>query len=105
MTGSLRYEEPGLVAELRNWWEEQVGADDPFAPPKPITETIYDLQPEIDSLAVVTCLVIIEKHLGFEVSPAVIRRGGYRSFDDMVADLLSKTRALARKQQKVKTIA
>ena len=105
MARSLGYEEPGLVADLRDWWEEEGGAKDPFAPPKPTADTIYDLQPEIDSLAVVKGLVIIEKHVGFDVAPTVIRRGGYRSFDAMVADLLPKIRALAKKQQRAKTVA
>ncbi len=104
MARRIGYSEVELLRDLRKWWEEEVGAKDPFAQPKR-ADTIYDLQPEIDSLAVVACLVIIEKHVGFEVSPTLIRRGGYRSFEDMVADLFPKIRALAKKQLRAKTVA
>ena len=94
------YDEHELTKDLRSWWNDQVGGgdDDPFADPKPASGTIFDVIPEIDSLGAVTGLITIEKHVGFEVPPRVIRRGGYNDFNDMVNDLLPKVRALVEKK-------
>ncbi len=98
----LGYDEEALAKDLRLWWDDQVGGgeDDPFADPKPASGTIFDVIPEIDSLGVVTGLITIEKHVGFNVPPSVIRPGGYNNFDDMVNDLLPKIQALAEKRKK-----
>jgi len=99
----LGYSESDLTNDLRDWWDEEVvGSNDPFAEPKPANGTIYEVQPEVDSLAVVKRLVIIDKQVGFEIPASVVRRGGYRSFDDMVADLLPKIRAHYIKHRKKK---
>jgi hypothetical protein len=94
------YNEDALVRDLRVWWDDQVGGgeDDPFADAKPPTGTIFDVIPVIDSLGVVTGLVTVEKHVGFKVTPRIIRRGGYSGFDDLVDDLLPKVRALVEKR-------
>lgn len=99
---NLGYSERELRRDLRSWWNDQVGGggDDPFAEPKPPAGTIFDVLPEIDSLGVVTGLITIEKHIGFEIGPQIIRRGGYRSFDDMCGDLLPKVRALVLRKRK-----
>jgi len=86
-----------LVADLRSWWDEQVGKDDPFASPKPASGTIMDVLPEVDSLATVTALIVIAHHLPCEAPPSVIRPGGYHGFDDMVQDMLPKLQALVDK--------
>jgi hypothetical protein len=86
--------EVALLADLKTWWDEAVGQDDPFAPPKPPSGTIMDVLPEVDSLSTVTALVVMESHLPCEVPPSVIRRGGYHGFDDMTQDILPKLRAL-----------
>ena len=86
-----------LLAELKAWWDEQVGQDDPFAPPKPPPGTIMDVLPEVDSLAVVTALIVMEKYLPCEVPPTVIRPGGYHSFEDMTTDMLPKLQGLIDK--------
>lgn len=102
----LEYSEPDLTNDLREWWDEEVvGVNDPFTEPKPASGTIYEVQPEVDSLAVVKRLVIIDKQVGFEIPPSVVRRGGYRSFDDMVADLLPKIRAHYIKHRKKQAVA
>lgn len=101
------FDEQALLAELKTWWDEQVGKDDPFAPPKPAAGTIMDVLPVMDSLATVEALVLIEKYLPFEVPPSVIRPGGYHGFDDMTQDMLPKLQALVDKhaanKQKGKT--
>lgn len=97
----LGYSEQALADELREWWDEEVvGTDDPFAAPPTPSGTIQDVQPVVDSLGVVKRLVVIDKHVGFQVPPSVVRRGGYHSFEDMVGDLLPKLRALWLKRQK-----
>lgn len=95
----LGYSEVDLINDLREWWDEEV-VGDPFAEPAASTGTIYELQPAVDSLGVVNQLVIIDKHVGFEVPPTVVRRGGYNSFEDMVVDLLPKVRALYVERKK-----
>jgi acyl carrier protein len=100
------FDEQSLLADLKSWWDEQVGKDDPFAPPKLPAGTIMDVLPVIDSLATVEALVLIEKYLPFEVPPSVIRPGGYHGFDDMTQDMLPKLQALVDKhagKQKGKT--
>lgn len=92
----LGYSEASLLEALRVWWDGEVGGiDDPFAEPRPKSGTLFDVLPAIDSLGVITGLVTIEGHVGFEVPARIIRRGGYDSFQDMVADLLPKVQAMA----------
>lgn len=95
------YSDEALTADLRAWWDGEVGgADDPFADPKPaLSGTIFDVLPAIDSLGCVNGLLTIEKHVGFEVPPSILRRGGYSSFDDMTADLLPKVRAMMERRR------
>ena len=104
----VSFDEQALLAELKLWWDEQVGKDDPFAPPKPPPGTIMDVLPEVDSLATVTALIIMEKYLPCEVPPTVIRPGGYHSFEDLTKDMLPKLQGLIDKhlaKQKGKTTA
>jgi len=99
---ALDYSEAALTDDLRTWWDGEVGGvDDPFADPKPPTGTIFDVLPAIDSLGVVSGLLTIEKHVGFEVPSRVIRRGGYSRFDDMTADLLPKVRAMVERRPQI----
>ena len=97
---AVGFDEKALLADLKAWWDEQVGVDDPFAPPKAATGTIMDALPEVDSLATVTALIVIEKHLPCEVPPSVIRPGGYHGFGDMTQDMLPKLQALIDKQRR-----
>jgi hypothetical protein len=99
-------DETALLADMKTWWDEQVGKDDPFAPPTLASGTIMDVLPEVDSLTTVTALIVIEKYLPCEVPPSVIRPGGYHNFQDMTQDLLPKLHALIVKhagKQKDKT--
>lgn len=95
------YSEKALSADLRAWWDGEVGgADDPFADPKPAASgTIFDVLPAIDSLGCVNGLLTIEKQVGFEVPSRILRRGGYSSFEDMASDLLPKVRAMVERRQ------
>lgn len=92
------FDEKALVGDLKSWWDSEVSAvDDPFAPPKMPTGTLFDALPAIDSLGVVSALLTVEKHVPFKVTPGLIRPGGYNSFEDLVADFISKLKALAAK--------
>ena len=99
MDDDLGYDEGALVNDLRAWWNDQVGGDDPFVSPKAPSGTIFDVVPEMDSLSAVTGLVTVEEHLGFDVPPTMIRRGGYSNFDDMVNDIMPKVRSMAEKHK------
>jgi len=96
----LGYSEDDLKADLRTWWDDQVAnEDDPFANSElPRTGTIFEVVPKIDSLGVVTALIVVEKHVKFEVPARIIKAGGYHSFEEMVGDLLPKVRALVIKK-------
>ena len=102
MSSDLGYSEEELTADLRVWWDDQVtDIEDPFAEPRPLREgTIFEVVPVVDSLGVVTALVTIEKHVKIEVPPKIIKAGGYRSFDEMVAHLLPEIRALVTQRRK-----
>lgn len=103
MTTGSRYSESGLLKEMQDWWDTEVGgrSDDPFAEPRPPRGgTIYELVPEINSLGSVSVLIIVEKHVGFEIPPQVIKRGGYCGFDEMASDLLPKIRTLVGKKRR-----
>lgn len=95
------YSENTLIADLRKWWNEQVAdEEDPFADPhQPRSGTIFEVIPSVDSLGVVAALITIEKHLNFEIPPQIIKPGGYRNFEEMIADLLPKVRTLLIKQR------
>jgi hypothetical protein len=100
------FDEQALLLDLQTWWDDQVGSNDPFAPPAPPSGTIMDALPAVDSLATVTALIVIEKHLPCEVPPSVIRPGGYHGFDDLSQDMIPKLQALVDKhlrRQKAKT--
>ena len=99
---AVGFDDTALLADLKVWWDEQVGKDDPFAPPKPPPGTIMDVLPEVDSLAVVTALIVMEGHLPCEVPPSVIRPGGYQSFEDMTQDMMPKLHGLIDKYAKAK---
>ena len=97
VTASI-FDATALTAELQGWWDEQVvNPDDPFADAAAPTGTIFDVLPVLDSLAAVTGLIAIEKHVPFKVTARVIRKGGYKSFDDMMSDLMPKLEKLAAK--------
>ena len=102
MSSGLGYSEDDLVTELRGWWDAQLAgaADDPFANPPPATGTIFEVIPVIDSLAVVTALVTIEKYVHFEIPVSIIKPGGYETFEEMMGHILPEIRVLAAEKQK-----
>jgi acyl carrier protein len=100
----LNYPQQAVMQEFQAWWDDETGAGvakDPFADPTVRGGSVFDLQPAIDSLRIVTALVSIEKHLGFNVPVNVIQRGGYNSFEEMVTDLVPKVQALYEQRKAV----
>jgi hypothetical protein len=93
------YDEAALIKDLEVWWHDQVNgsADDPFRGPPLPEGTIFDVLPAVDSLGVVSALVTMEKHIGQRIPARVIRKGGYKDFEDMTGDLLPKIKALVEK--------
>jgi hypothetical protein len=81
--------EPQLVAALRKWWKDEAQSFDAAVAG---TAPVWEGMPEIDSKAVVKASPIVERFLGVELDPRLIRRGGYSSFDDLAKDLSSKLR-------------
>jgi hypothetical protein len=102
MRSDLDYSEDDLAADLKVWWDDQVAdVDDPFAHPRqPREGTIFGVVPVGDSLGVVTALLTIEKHVNFEVPARIIKAGGYRSFEEMLAHLLPRIRSLVLQRRK-----
>ena len=97
---AFAYPRQAIMQELQAWWDDETGAGaakDPFADPPVRGGSVLDLQPAVDSLRIVTALVIIEKRLGFKVPVNVIQRGGYDSFEEMIADLVPKVQTLYEK--------
>jgi hypothetical protein len=96
MSSGLEYSEDDLAADLKVWWDDQMGnVDDPFADPRPRRQdTIFEVIPVIDSLGVVAALCTIEKYVNFKVPARIIKAGGYRSFEEMLAHLLPQVRTL-----------
>lgn len=98
---SPNYDEAALVKDLMAWWNDQVegSGDDPFAGSPLPKGTIFDVLPAVDSLGVVSGLITIEKHIGIKVPARLIRRGGYKDFEDMASDLLPKVKTLVEKSK------
>jgi hypothetical protein len=91
------FDEKKLVADLKSWWDDQTSSIDPFAEPKEKPGTIFDALPTVDSLAAVSALLTVAKHVPFKVTTKIIKKGGYADFDDLVTDMLPKLEELAVK--------
>lgn len=87
----VAFPEEALKSAITEWWDATVETkeDDPFAE-RP--NTLYDLVVDIDSLSAVEALIVIEREIGFEPPVSVIRRGGYKSCDDMIDHVLPALR-------------
>jgi hypothetical protein len=77
------------------WWNGEIDKckDDPFAP-KGRTDTLYEVLPVIDSLAVLESMIVIEQVLDQKVPAKFIKAGGYDSADEMLKHLLPQLRTL-----------
>jgi hypothetical protein len=58
-------------------------------------------QPALDSLRMVTAIAAIEGLFNFKLPPEkVVRKGGYRSVDEGVSDMIDRIRRVWTKRQK-----
>jgi hypothetical protein len=99
------FNEKQLIAELQTWWDDQIALDDPFSEPKAASGTIFDALPMVDSLATVSALLMVAKHVPFRVTPKIIKKGGYTDFDDLVTDMMPKLKELSQKHELKQTKA
>jgi hypothetical protein len=84
---------PALIAELKEWFEEETAAIDGSVEadaPSGSGGSIVGMRPAIDSKRVVDATVVTKKVLGIELPPQIIKAGGYASCEEMVADLVPK---------------
>lgn len=90
---------PELRARLRDWEERECTSFDEAvragSPPSGNEEglSIWDEMPKIDSKLAVSALVEIEQVTKLRLPVAIIRPGGYDTFEDLVEDLFPKVRA------------
>lgn len=94
VTGKEAFPEAALRQNLTEWWNAETErlASDPFAPKE--KGTLYDVLPDIDSLAVVESLVIAEKLLNCNIPARIIKSGGYDSSDEMIDHLMPQLRKI-----------
>ena len=84
-----------LAADLKSWWEQECGDWDALvegADPQalPGGEDLWDRMPVVDSKAVARTSPIFERYFGIPLDVKLIRPGGYKSIDEMIADLVPK---------------
>jgi len=84
-----------LSAELNAWWEQECGDWDTLVEGKSQNgllggEDLWNCMPVVDSKAVARTSPIFEKFFGIRLDVTLIRRGGYRSIDEMIGDLIPK---------------
>lgn len=84
-----------LIADLYAWWEQECGDWDALVEGKSREaliggEDLWNCMPDVDSKAVARTSPIFERYLGIPLDIKLIRRGGYKSIDEMVGDLVPK---------------
>jgi hypothetical protein len=83
-----------LADFLRKWYDSQVKSA--LRKPKPAAEaakngcSVFDIQPEMSSTKAVRVLLELTDILEFEPSKAVIKKGGYRSEDEFVKEMMDR---------------
>lgn len=84
-----------LIADLKAWWDQECEDWDALVEGKspedlPGGEDLWNCMPVVDSKAVARTSYIFEKYLGLPLDVKLIQRGGYKSIDEMIGDLVSK---------------
>lgn len=80
-----------LRADLKRKYDE-AKQDNAKPPMKASIKGAFDHLPDLDSKTVAKWSATFKKYLGCELDPALIRRGGYHSFDDFWKDIEQKLR-------------
>jgi hypothetical protein len=84
---------PTLIAEFEAWFQEEAASIDgsvDAGAPSGSGGSIIGMRPTIDSKRVLDATVVTKKVLEIELPPEIIRPGGYRSCEDMIADIVPK---------------
>jgi len=99
MTDVLVATASGLKDALYDWlgaacldWDEAVNAEAESGG----EVDLWDGMPVVDSKTVARTSPIFERYLGIPLDVKLIRRGGYSSIDDVLADLLPKMEQLSQ---------
>jgi hypothetical protein len=84
-----------LSADLNAWWEQECGDWDTLVEGKGAGgllggEDLWNCMPVVDSKAVARTSPIFERYFGIPLDVKLIRRGGYKSIDEMIGDLVPK---------------
>jgi len=84
-----------LSAELNAWWAQECGDWDTLVEGKSGGvllggEDLWNSMPVVDSKAVARTSPIFERYFGIPLDVRLIRRGGYKSIDEMIEDLVPK---------------
>ncbi len=84
-----------LSADLNAWWEQECGDWDALVEGKSPEvllggEDLWNCMPVVDSKAVARTSPIFEKYFGIPLDVSLIRRGGYKSINEMIGDLVPK---------------
>ena len=88
-----------VLAALEQWWNDELidsALPSDTAPPPDIMKPAV----EIDSHRAVRALVTLEEVVKFEIPESAIKEGGYDSFEEMKAHLISEVAALYEKKRK-----
>jgi hypothetical protein len=84
---------PILIAELEAWFQDEAASIDESVEadaPSGAGGSIIGMRPAIDSKRVLDATVVTKKVLEIELPPEIIKPGGYRSCEDMIADIVPK---------------
>jgi len=83
-----------LEADLKAWWDSQNDDWDAIVSgtkPMPLGgPDLWDRMPVVDSKVIARASPIFRRHLGISLDPTLIKKGGYRSFNEMIGDLVPK---------------
>ncbi len=82
-----------LEKRLREFWADETNPVTFTKPNVPALNDLWDDGPELDSKAVQNASPIVEELLGFKLTEKFLKRGGYDSVDDFLADIVPKLRA------------
>jgi hypothetical protein len=93
-----KFPEQEIISTLERWWDDEV-EDDPFAETDK-KGTLYDLLPTLDSLTALNALLGVEEHLGFKLPVTVVKRGGYKTRQQMIEHLVPRIRRIFEAQNK-----
>ena len=92
--GKGAFDHKQLENFLRNWYDSEMKSA--LRKPKPPADaaktggSVFDIQPEMSSTKAVRVLLELADILGFEPSKKVIKKGGYRTKDEFVKEMIDR---------------